>query len=214
MRVLFLLLLLLNVAFFAWYSRQPPETPPDQRAAEGGDIVLLQERDTLSSVAAVPPSPPPVLCYQAGPFDEARLAEQFVAALAPQPGHHEVQTHEEKVHDSYWLRWPQALALAEARKLYRELQEKGIRDTAITPAGKGRYLISLGVFRHRDTMEKRRNRLAALGYEVQVEDRFKSRSRSWLFLEFHHATASEAAAGLQGARRQFPALGVEKVTCP
>ncbi|MFQ5487664.1 MAG: hypothetical protein ACE5ET_04360 [Gammaproteobacteria bacterium] len=216
MRVLFLLLLLLNVAFFAWYSRHPLETPPVQQAAEGGGIVLLQERSASSAIAAVLPSLPPlpVLCYQVGPFAEAPQGEQFVAALTPVPEHYEVQAHEEKVHSGYWVRWPQVLALAEARRIYRELQEKGVRDVAITPAGKGRYIVSLGVFRHRDTMEERHNRLIALGYAVQVEDRFRPLARSWLFLEFRRHTAPEVAAALQGVQQQFPAVGVEKVKCP
>ncbi len=213
MRVLFLLLLLLNIAFFAWYSRQPVEMPPAGRtAAAAGNIVLLQERHSPPSSTVVAPPLPAVLCYRAGPFDEASLAEQFLAALPVAPERHQLKVEEGKTHAGYWVRWPQAQALAEARRIYRELQEKGVRDVAITPAGKGHYIVSLGVFRHRDTMEERRNRMAALGYSVEVADRFKTFARYWLLLEFKRAQP-EVEAGLQAMQRQFPAAAFEKAAC-
>ena len=202
MRVLFLLLLLLNVAFFAWFWQRPQpvasQTPP--QVAEGG-IVLLSERPPDAGPASAEPLPS--LCYRAGPFADAAQAAQFLAALSPVPVSHQRRTEEARVHAGYWVRWPARVGLGEARRLYKMLQAQGVEDLAITPAGEGRYVISLGVFRHRETMEERRQELAALDHQVEVEDRYRVRSQDWLYLVFRERQAAvtaalEAAAGAAG----------------
>lgn len=229
MRILFLLLILLNVAFFAWFSRAGDDRsrPADEAQDPGvAQLVLLRERpsggagradrredgdkdraDGPPAAVAETPGPEP-FCYEAGPFSSEAAARDLLRALASVPVAWEVAGRETRVQIGYWVRWPETLSLREARRVYRELRDKGVEDIAITPAGEGRYTVSLGVFRRRDTMVERRDRLVALGYAPAVTERVKSRRRYWLVARFLTPVNAPSAAG-EGA-----AVSWSAVTCP
>ncbi len=128
-------------------------------------------------------------CYEAGPFasegETQRFLRKRVLGGQAEPAAHEVVARDGRERAGLWVRWPGALSLAEARRLYRELRAKGVEDIAITPTGEGDYYISLGVFRREDTLQQRRERLAALGYETEVVERTRTVPRYWLVMQFN-----------------------------
>ncbi len=204
MRIWFWLLLLLNVAAFAWFTRfaPPPEgeagfpvpASPQDAGQAGKPLLLLSERRMQSAAVAreetakrpdPAETPTPVRrCFEVGPFANAVAAQRFLERLSPPPRRQRLFQRPVEVAAGYWVRWPEILDLRAARKVYRELRGRGVTDIAIAAQGDGRYAVSLGVFRRRDTMEERRQRLADLGYEVAVVERTREEPRSWLHLEY------------------------------
>ncbi len=156
-------------------QQEPPEQRARQQARPDG------ERAASSGTSQH--------CYEAGPFASEAEAQRFLRARIlggrAEPAAHEVVARDSRERAGLWVRWPGALPLAEARRLYRELRAKGVEDIAITPTGEGDYYISLGVFRREDTLLQRRERLAALGYETEVVERNRTVPRYWVVTKFN-----------------------------
>ncbi|HHH36183.1 MAG TPA: SPOR domain-containing protein [Gammaproteobacteria bacterium] len=198
MRILFLLLILINVAVYAWFDRYGDlmALPPPPSVPEVGRLLLLSERPggPAPAVAAGGPPPRTRLCFRAGPFEDEAQARDWLAALPQPPRSQRMERRSTRVAAGYWVHLPQSLPLRDARRVLRELREKGVEDIAITPAGDGLYVISLGVYRLRETLEERRAELAALGYEPEVVERVKEAQRYWLTLEYDAPPPKELPA--------------------
>jgi hypothetical protein len=195
MKAFFILLLLSNLVFgvLQWlypyeqvFSRERP-----QQAAE--QLVLLDETQQnnpppasepqdaeQTSVATTLPSPQKTLCYTLGPFKDEQLAQQVIIAFKQQNLIMSTRPSREKEYmgmmvyiDGHSSR-DEAIATADA------LAAKGIRDYIIINEESKTNALSLGVFGLKKNAERRMSKIAALGYPVESEPRYRTRTIYWL----------------------------------
>lgn len=239
MRLFFLLLVLANIGFFAWQYSQggradtggpapPPATDPGVPS-----LTLLSERSAgeASDAGAVPettgqepappsepaPPPPPVrkVCVSVGPFDRREAAERARTTAARDDITATLQVQKTRQHVGYWVRMPDELSIGEARSLLRELKSKGVRDVSIVPQEQeGEYVLSLGVFSRRDTMQNRRSTLRRLGYEPEVVDRFRPAESYLVRLVYEGPDETVMDEALQEVVGQPAEVPHEETLCP
>jgi len=123
-------------------------------------------------------------CYRIGPLGGKRDLNALRTRLARHLGTRgQVETQKVPVRSGYWVFLPpQPMPRAEAT--VRELRRKGIQDLYLIRDGDNRGAISLGLYKHKGSAEKRRRRLAAQGIEAQVAPRYKPGRRYWVNVRY------------------------------
>ena len=91
----------------------------------------------------------------------------------------------------YFVLTPRLASVEAARELRAELEQRGVRDIAVLLSEPNRGQLSLGLFSTREAAESRRESLAALLVEAEIEPRKVSTPQYWLDVE---TTADHAAA--------------------
>jgi hypothetical protein len=122
-------------------------------------------------------------CYRVGPFQSRHMAGKLITDMRLPALQSRVEEKTSNQRSGYWVRWPEELTLAGARRVMGELKSKGVTDLTITPQDNKRYAISLGIFGSRHYMELRVDEITALGYTPVVEDRYKKVINYWLKLD-------------------------------
>ena len=195
MKAFFLLLLLTNVVFavLQWLYPYEQVFGGTRPVAAAEQLVLLDEREGATrpaseaqdqqgarqSVAALP-SAEKKLCYTLGPFKDEQRAQEVIVAFKNHDLTMTTRPSREKEylglmvyidgHDSR----NEVIATAEA------LAKKGIRDYMIINEERLTNALSLGVFGLKKNAERRMQRISALGYQVESEPRYRTRTIYWL----------------------------------
>jgi len=237
MRSVFLLLVLANVALFWWqytgHSGALTSAPPSAlSSSEGAPIVLLQERNAENAAVARPgpsgpsapsaqPAAPVALaekrlqCYRTGPYPKAQSGVLAEAAtfLRGLPGVTlEVRQHEVQGSLRFWVRLPEVMTLAQARRAMGTLRKQGISDIALVRRDSGLVMVSLGVYSMRPTLKERVEELQRAGYHPQVSERAEVTLEQWLDLRVERpkSETDQLMGRVMGA---YPALRFDKVAC-
>lgn len=155
--------------------------PPPEPAAPRVPVPV----PTPAPVAPQPPVAPvaPVVteaprlaerCVVAGPF-ESRAAADDAARVAARAGiTADIEDTGRRVTTGYWMLLEGRYTIVEARRIMREMEDKGLRDVAITPLDTGDHAISLGIFSRQETLESRRREIIAQGYVPEVRERTRT----------------------------------------
>ena len=199
MRILLAALVILNIAFFTWHYAHNDSEDRAKRtvianAADVPSLVLLSERgahevqgkkqiQVVQDKQQDDQQAKPMSCYRIGPFNSRHMAEKLIIDMKLPALQSRVEEEESSQRTGYWVRWPEELTLAGARRVMGELKGKGVADLTITPQDNKRYAISLGIFGSRHYMELRVDEITALGYTPVVEDRYKRVINYWLELD-------------------------------
>jgi hypothetical protein len=152
-------------------------------------------------------------CRAVGPLQSPAQAEQLALILRQQGIRVNHREESARVSDGYVVLTPRQDSRKAARALEARMHQNGVRD--ILHMGSGLYAghLALGVYDRRQMAERRRDELAARGFETQVNDLIKRRTQAWLNLEFPAGDRDEPALRetLDGV-----ALGlqVKPVACP
>jgi hypothetical protein len=184
---------------------EPEEpVPPD-------DAPAPPDRVEAAVPEPAPPAPPPVVrCFAVGPLAdpaEARPLREwlsqrgFEAALRP-------GTRQEP--RSFWVYLPPAGSEEAARAAVARLQADGVSDLMRVPAGARANSVSLGLYNRASAAEKRLAEIKQLGYEAQLEVRYKEMPATWL--DVRVAGDREFPPG--GLPSAFPAVEVAEQACP
>ena len=161
---------------------------PDSEEVENVEPEGLSEQDPSAlpaapEIAAQPPangapSASDLLdCVIVGPVESREAAEAAAArlrstgALVDSPEELGVLALDYHVYVEPSASWQAAEAVE------RELEARFIEDTDIIKSGTYEKGVSVGVHRHRDLAEARRDRIAGLGYAVKVRERHRLRAR-------------------------------------
>ncbi len=139
-----------------------PATPPVEPAPA---------RPAPSSAATVRL---PERCTVAGPYETDEAAESARAAANAAGIDARVEETARSVPAGFWVLLEGRYPIAEARRLLREMEDKGLRDIAITPLEDGNHAISLGIFSLQSTLDNRRRELIAQGYVPEVRERTRT----------------------------------------
>ena len=188
LRGLAVLLVCLNlgVGLWWWLHRDAPPPAPPPPAAGVATLVLLGEADApppsdQAEVGAVPvPMPASAACVTLGPFATPAELRVTMNALTP----HVARIAFREVAATGARGWrvylPAAGSREDALATARDLAAKGVRDVYVVTAGAAENTVSLGLFRDPANAEKRRDELAALGFQPVLEPRAAEGSEWWI----------------------------------
>jgi cell division septation protein DedD len=189
-RMLFLLLLALNIGVGCWLYFAPQASVAQLPATDPGvpKLELLSEREhpgeaNAAELAAAPESSSDLrndTCASIGPF--ATQADMRAALNALTPHVSRIQYREAHATETrgYWVYLPATTNREQALGIARQLSAKGVRDYYVVTAGDQQNTISLGLFRDKSNAEKRRNEVAALGFEPDLVTRTEELPVYWL----------------------------------
>lgn len=190
LRGLAVLLICLNLGVAAWWWRhEPPQVPAPPARDDGvGSLVLLGEAEAppapdAAELGAVPvPLPEQPACLSLGPFGTPAELRAAMAALTP--GVARIQFREVPATElrGYRVFLPAAGSREAALVTARQLAAQGVRDYYVVTAGAEENTVSLGLFRDLGNAGKRREELAALGFQAVLEPRTEDAPQWWIDL--------------------------------
>ncbi len=191
LRALIVLLLCMNLGVAVWWvvHREPPS--PVLPAADPGvpSLTLLSETERLpapvdaAELTAAPEVPGPTsVCLSLGPFSTPADLRKAMNTLMPQVESIQFREVAAVSLRGYRVFLPAAGSRAQALETARALSAKGITDYYVVTAGDQQDTISLGIFRELENATKRREQVAALGYNPTVETRTEPVQQWWIDL--------------------------------
>ena len=86
----------------------------------------------------------------------------------------EIEETGRQVPAGFWVLLEGRHTAAEARRILREMEDKGLQDVAITPLEDGTHAISLGIYSRQTTLDDRRREIIAQGYVPVVRERTRT----------------------------------------
>jgi hypothetical protein len=150
-------------------SEAPPPPPPQEQEEEA---VASFAGDTSDS-----------LCFKLGPFHNDQHVEAVQRSLEELAINTMIFSHEEGEVLGYWVYLKPQRSTALARLKMEELKGKGITDLFLVKKDEPKLAISLGVFRNKLTAQKRQRHIRSLGYQPQLNLRYKVKPETWLLIE-------------------------------
>ncbi len=215
LRGLAVLLICLNLGVAAWWVRHdPPQVlVPPARDDGVGSLVLLGETEAPPSpdaaeLGAVPvPLPDQPTCLSLGPFGTPAELRAAMAALTPSVARIQFREVAATELRGYRVYLPAAGSREAALATARQLAAQGVRDYYVVTAGAQENTVSLGLFRDLGNAGKRREELAALGFQAVLEPRTEDAAQWWIDL------AAEPGFGWQALLPRSTGIEARPVAC-
>jgi len=158
-------------------AEQADEEPPPVAAAEAETETETGEIPVVEYSAPAIPQPERV-CQTIGPLLDKNDAASISAQLYQQGYQPAVRGGEVREPSGYWVYMP-AMPAGEARAIVNDLDANGMKDYFI---GKRNH-ISLGIFSSKRKAQARLKRIKTLGYDAQLDQRYRTRTVFWLDIE-------------------------------
>ncbi|MGC3982824.1 MAG: SPOR domain-containing protein [Steroidobacteraceae bacterium] len=184
MRTLALLLILANACFFFWahyidvpearvratatVSKQPPR------------LVLADERRDAAATALNQRASAELTCVSVGPFNTIDELDKLGDRLQAAGFSSNARSEDGQVFAGYWVNLQGFATRADAQQVLNRLHAAGINDAYILPDEVPPNVLSLGLFSEQARAEQRRDAIAKLGFQPQVQTRTKSGETQWL----------------------------------
>ena len=191
LRALIVLLLCMNLGVAVWWAahREPALTVLPATEAGIPSLTLLSETERLpppvdaAELSAAPEAPGPAsACLSLGPFSTPADLRKAMNTLMPQVENIQFREVAAVSLRGYRVFLPAAGSRAQALETARALSAKGISDYYVVTAGDQQDTISLGIFRELENATKRREEVAALGYNPTIETRTEPVQQWWIDL--------------------------------
>jgi hypothetical protein len=207
LRSLVLLLACMNLGAAAWWAAHREPAPRALPASEPdiASLTLLSESDAsrLQARADVPAGAPAPLsqdavCQSLGPFESADALRSAMDTLLPKVERIQYREVQAMALHGYRVYLPAAADRAQALAAARLLASRGVADYYVVTAGDQENTVSLGIFRELDNATKRRDAVAALGFNAVVEPRTEPVRQWWIDLAA--APGFDPRAVVAGAR--------------
>jgi len=153
----------------------------------------LSEQESAEVTAPAVSEPPRAKsepgCYWMGPFDNEAEARKAQDALPPELPGSEVQRRVGETTDGFWVLYPKADSVEQARINRQMLQEKGVHDLWLFDKGELQGAISLGLFKTRERAEQAEEHFRSRNIEVEIQPRKVRAEAPWLKLHWLGAPA-------------------------
>lgn len=183
MRWVFFSLLILNIIYLVFslvLKAVPPVQPSLASAASVAPVslVLLSEAQVETTNVTPTVSVPP-LCSVVGPWADRMEAEQALQVL--KRGGYQAVVEPVKVERDrlHWVYLPVSEDKAQALRLLRELQGKGV-DSFVVAEGGDANAISLGYFSSADSARGLMIKMQTSGYPAEIREAFREATEYWL----------------------------------
>ena len=119
------------------------------------------------------------LCYSIGPLADLAEITTMRSWLAARNGVLELREDERRELALYWVFFPPMKDRNAASQRVARLRALGVDDIYIIPRGDMANAISLGVFSHKTSLERRLSELRSKGFDPSVEPRYKTKKAAW-----------------------------------
>ncbi|HEY2395800.1 MAG TPA: SPOR domain-containing protein [Rudaea sp.] len=189
-RMLFLLLIALNIGVGCWLYFAPESAATLLPSTDAGvpKLILLSEQEpaTESNAAELATAPESTAdlhndrCSSIGPFATQADMRGAINALTPLVSRIQYREAQATETRGYWVYLPALSSREQALAIARQLSAKGVRDYYVVTAGDQQNTISLGLFRDRGNADKRRNEVAALGFNPDLVTRTEELPVYWV----------------------------------
>ncbi len=213
MRIVVLLLLLANLALLAYTRLDAAAVGEGARLVEQVDpdkIKLL----TPQQVASLGPAKMASLadvCAEWGPLSDAERAKAVSELDLLQLGKLLTQRKVD-VDSAFWVNVGPFATRGAAEKRVGELRNQGVTDMSAVDAGRGQYVVSLGIFRTEIAARARADALAREGVTAaKVEPRQQTFSQTMLVVR---DPQQPAVARLKDLQSQYPGSELRFGACP
>jgi hypothetical protein len=196
MKTFFLLLLLTNIVFamLQWlmpyeqvfsYSRQVAAAEQLRLVdeAESQAAIQIEQRDQQEFIDELPMTeevPAVKLCYTLGPFKDKKLVQEVLQNFKQNNLAVSSRASVEKEYLGVMVFIDGHETRKQATSTAQSLADKGVRDYMIVNEEDKTHALSLGVFGLKKNADRRMERIAALGYKVNSEARYRNRTIYWL----------------------------------
>ena len=238
MKWLFVAMLAVNVAFALSHTVFGDERPVAQKLAanplpdhvnrlllaELGDWRLRERSATGATVAAADTGQPTsvddtgasdsrtglgTVCLSVGPLANAEDVERvgnWLGVLSMAPALRHIERREIS---RFWVFSPPMPTPAAALEWVQEIAAEHVEDIYVIPGGDMANAVSLGLYSHKSSLDRRLAELAAKGYQPSTTLRYESKTASWYDLELDEGEEYLYAAFLTA----FPDLEASEVSC-
>jgi hypothetical protein len=213
MRTVVLLLIAANLALFAFTRLESAATGESARIGEQVDADKIKIL-TPQQVAALGPAKVAALadvCAEWGPFSDAERTKALADLDSLQLGKLLTQRKVD-VDSTFWVNVGPFSSKAAADKRVGELRGQGVTDTSAVDAGRGQYVVSLGVFRTEQAARARVDALSKQGVAAaKVEPRQQTYSQTVLVVR---DPREPVVARLKDLQSQYTGSDLKIGACP
>jgi cell division protein FtsN len=169
-----------TVAADASEPGQPAESPQLPAVVEAEEPALVEE--------APPPEPPESpsepICASVGAFDKRSQAELLSVRLLAQGVKTEIASESTNEQAGFWVLIPPQRDRETAVEIAKQLEAAGVDDLWRFTSGKLAHAISLGLFRDEERAKARRDKITAMGFESEVQPRYREQTNYWLNYQY------------------------------
>lgn len=239
MKWIFLLMVMGNIGFAVWQTRfAPPAVAPSSATAQPAipahvnRLLLLgelEEERLRERVAAVAPADeaagktreqsgvataavaaaPANICFRIGPLaseEEVSRVGTWLRQLGSEPV---LREDERREVSKFWVYFPPFPTRKAALQRVEQMVADQVDDIYVIPRGDQANAVSLGLYAHRASLERRLQELSAKGYEPSTVPRYESKKSSWYDVQFEAGFAFPAPAFLEA----FPETEASETRC-
>lgn len=191
----------------------PPATDPRTPAPEPIKAAPATKPALTGEQTATPGKPveTPPQCRRIGPLASETDAQDLRRRLSGS-GAVSVEHKSSKTELGYWVLYPPAATLEQARTNKRNLIAKGAKDAAVLVDGDNALSVSLGFFKERAGAEKTQAEARGKGIDVSIKARVEQRDEYWLRLQSKAPAGSDST--WQGWQKEHPGGATRTVPCP
>ena len=233
MRNAFFALLFVNLAFMAWAgwvdSPKPEKTSdttshlprlklvgelsPDAQPNPGGGPVRKMALTTASNSSAVlQGAAAPARCVSVGPFNDLAIAAKASGALHNRGFTPLQRTADGEVWGGFWVYIGSVADTGTADKVFKTLEQAGIKDAHLMPGSTDGRRISVGLFSERERAERRASSIEKLGLKAEIEPRKHPGTVYWVDLTLKPSDGAVPVKDLLVANAGGSKLSVQ--ACP
>ncbi len=149
-------------------------------------------------------------CVSMGPFSADQPIEDLLIWLQGKGGEATSRWTEQETVSRYWVYLPPLETVEQARVVLRRLKDDGLQDYIRVMRGPMRNAISLGLFKQRDSADRRLAELRGKGYAPKLDIRYKKERVRWLDVAFSRKAGFPEAT----FRTEFPSVTWSPAHCP
>ena len=151
-------------------------------------------------------------CASIGAFNKRSQAEVLSVNLLAQGIKSEITSEAVNEQAGFWVLIPPQSDREAAIAIAKDLEKAGIADIWRFTSGKLAHAISLGLFRDEERAQARRDTIAGMGFEPEVQPRFREQTRYWL--NYEYTGESPLSDDLwQELKEEIPELELDEAPC-
>jgi hypothetical protein len=154
---------------------------------------------------------PPEMCGSIGPIDDSEIADSIVNELKQRSINTSLQQESYQKTTGFWVIIPPFPTRQQAIDTVNRLKQQGVEDTGRFYKGEFRNGVSLGIFSRQKNAERRRDLIAAKGFDPSVVPRIRDVT---VYRIDYRASESEPGQALQTLISRYPELEHQEQGCP
>jgi cell division protein FtsN len=155
-------------------------TLPESRRPPRLMLAKEHELDAAATSSAASSLTSALSCLSIGPFATTGELETIAKRLQDAGFTAAPRTEKGEVFAGYWVSLQGLATRADAEQTLKRLHAAGVTDAYIMPDDNPPNVLSLGLFSEPSRAEARRDAIAKLGFEVQVQNRMRNGEVHWL----------------------------------